>query len=214
MRYRLTPPWHNWRRYCKTDPNGHEPIIDAGGGTGTGGMGEAGSAGEASEGRGGCGGCAAEGGGGDFPPAAESVPEAPLSGTTPVGELPPATQLGPEAAAQTAEATATDLQIINPNNVRFSQDSASYRFKDGRTIDDLADGLRKGTVAPKDVPSIRLVERDGKLFTLDNRRLAAFQKAGVDVPYRMATPKEVATDAFKFTTQNEGISIRIRGGPH
>jgi hypothetical protein len=56
-----------------------------------------------------------------------------------------------------------------------------------------------------------LVNKDGQLFTLDNRRLAAFQQAGVPVPFQMATPEQAAAQAWKFTTQNGGTSIRIRG---
>jgi hypothetical protein len=44
------------------------------------------------------------------------------------------------------------------------------------------------------------------------RRLAAFQQAGVDVPYRLATPQEIAAEGWKFTTTNDGTSILIRGG--
>jgi hypothetical protein len=40
-------------------------------------------------------------------------------------------------------------------------------------------GLRSGKIKVTDVPIIRVVEYEGKLFTLDNRRLAAFQNAGV-----------------------------------
>ena len=65
---------------------------------------------------------------------------------------------------------------------------------------------------PNDVPSIRLVQHDNKLYTLDNRRLEAFRRANMDAPYRMATPREIIKDHFKFTTRNDGISIRIRGG--
>jgi len=56
------------------------------------------------------------------------------------------------------------------------------------------------------------MERNGSVFTLDNRRLAAFQEAGVDIPYRMATPEEIASEMWKFSTRNDGTSIRIRGG--
>ncbi|GBF58727.1 hypothetical protein PbB2_02415 [Candidatus Phycosocius bacilliformis] len=47
------------------------------------------------------------------------------------------------------------------------------------------------------------------IFTLDNRRLYAFQKAGVEVPYQKldAVPKR---QMFKFTTTNNGASINIR----
>ena len=104
------------------------------------------------------------------------------------------------------------IRTIDPKQVRFSQDSISYKFKDGGTIDDLAKGLQNGKISVDEVPPKRLVQRNGEIYTLDNRRLAAFQQAGVEVPYRMATPQEIAKDAFKFTTANEGVTIRIRGG--
>lgn len=47
--------------------------------------------------------------------------------------------------------------------------------------------------------------------TLDNRRHEAFRRAEMNVPYRMATPEESASEVWKFTTRNEGTSIRIRG---
>lgn len=100
---------------------------------------------------------------------------------------------------------------MNPNDVRFSQSSISYRFRDGSTIDDLAEGLRTGRVRPEDIPPLRLVEREGQLFTLDNRRLEAFRRAGLPVPWQMATAEEIATEDWKFTTTNGGTSVRIRG---
>lgn len=84
-------------------------------------------------------------------------------------------------------------------------------FRDGPSIDDLAAELRSGRIRPHDVPAIRIFEREGKLFTLDNRRLEAFRRAGVDIPVRMATPQEITEEAWKFTTHNDGVSIRIRG---
>jgi hypothetical protein len=102
-------------------------------------------------------------------------------------------------------------RTIDPNEVRFSQRSVSYRFRDGRTIDQLAEGLRIGAVKPAEVPPIRLVARGGRWFTLDNRRLEAFRRAGVEVPFREATAAEVAAEGWKFTTTNEGVSVVVRG---
>jgi hypothetical protein len=129
------------------------------------------------------------------------------------GEKPSFGTLGDED--QILPGTPRNLSVgydkIDPQEVRFSQDSCGYRFKNGGTIDDLVEGLRAGRIQPEDVPPIRLMERAGKLFTLDNRRLEAFRRAGVEVPYRMATQQEIASEGWKFTTQNEGISIRVRG---
>ncbi len=102
-------------------------------------------------------------------------------------------------------------ETIDPTAVRFSQSSISPNFSAGGSIDDLAEGLRSGTVMAGDVPAIRLVERDGNLFTLDNRRLEAFRRAETQIPYQMATPAEAAAEAWKFTTRNGGTSIRVRG---
>jgi hypothetical protein len=58
-------------------------------------------------------------------------------------------------------------------------------FGDGGSVEGLADALRSGLVQPRDIPATRLVERNKKYCTLDNRRLAAFEETGVDVPHRM-----------------------------
>src|SRR3712207_6432818 len=98
---------------------------------------------------------------------------------------------------------------MDPDTVRFSQSSVSYRFRDGGTIDDLAEGLRTGRIRPEEIPSLRLVEREGQFFILDNRRLEAFRRAGVPIPWRLATPEEIEAEAWKFTTANGGASVRV-----
>jgi hypothetical protein len=48
------------------------------------------------------------------------------------------------------------------------------------------------------LPAIRLVERDGNLHTVDNRRMVAFRKSGLsETPYTMATPEEAMTESWK-----------------
>jgi len=100
--------------------------------------------------------------------------------------------------------------FISPEEVRFSQESIKGLFKAGGTIEEMAEGLKNGTVAPAGVAPIRLVEKEGQWFTLDNRRLEAFRRAGVLVPYRIATLEETAEEQWKFTTHNGGTSIRVR----
>jgi len=100
----------------------------------------------------------------------------------------------------------------NPFAIRFSQSSVSPTFRDGGTIEGTADELRGGRTQPRDVPSIRIFRRNGRWFTLDNRRLVAFQMAGKAIPCKLATTEEVASEAWKLTTRTEGTSIRIGGG--
>ena len=62
-----------------------------------------------------------------------------------------------------------------------------------------------------EISPIRLVEKNNVLYSLDNRRLEAFRRAGLQIPYRLATAQETAAEAWKFSSTNDGISIQIRG---
>lgn len=110
----------------------------------------------------------------------------------------------------TPDARGVATNTVDPNTVRFSQDSASHTFRDGRSVSAMAADLKSGDLLPGNVQPIRLVERDGLMFTLDHRRLVAFQEAGVRVPFRMATQREITKGASKFTTKNNGTSIQLR----
>ena len=105
---------------------------------------------------------------------------------------------------------AAEGAVMDSAAVRYSQSSIKGAFKDGGSISDVATGLRNGTIKPESIPPIRLVERNGELFSLDNRRLWSFKEAELPVPFRMATPQEAAAEAWKFTTKNGGTSIRVR----
>jgi RHS repeat-associated protein len=99
---------------------------------------------------------------------------------------------------------------LDSSKIRFSQKSISGKFKDGGSLEDLVEGLKSGKIKPEDLPAIRLVDKDGKLFTLDNRRLYALQQAGKQSFCRMATAEEIFKESWKFTTINNGISITVR----
>ncbi len=101
---------------------------------------------------------------------------------------------------------------IDPSGIRFSQNSIKSEFQDGGSIDDLVKGLKDGSIDPSSIPSIRIVEKDGNIYTLDNRRLKAFQDAGVNVNYEKVDYNSLSKkDLRKFTTENEGVSIEVRG---
>ena len=100
---------------------------------------------------------------------------------------------------------------LDPSKIRFTQDSIKSTFRDGRSIKDLVSGLKSGKISPNDVPAIRVFQRNGRTYSLDNRRLKAFQDAGIPVRTRQATTSEISAESFKFTTRNDGISIRVKG---
>jgi hypothetical protein len=73
----------------------------------------------------------------------------------------------------------------------------------------LAAGLKSGKIKPSSITPIRIFQKGGKWFSLDNRRLHAFKKAGIDnIPYRLATQKEIINEAWKFTTKTDGLTIK------
>ena len=98
---------------------------------------------------------------------------------------------------------------INPKSIKFSQNNIKDDFSDGKSFESLINGLKDGSISQKDIPAIRIVEKDGKIFSLDNRRLNAFQEAGVDISFKKLDniPRK---EHRKFSTKNEGESIEIR----
>lgn len=102
------------------------------------------------------------------------------------------------------------FHFLDPKTIRFTQDSIKSEFKNGQSVDELINALVSGKVKASDLPPIRIFEKDGKLYSLDNRRLYAFQQAGIPIPTVRATPEDVDREAWKFTTKNDGISIRVR----
>ncbi|HEV8574915.1 MAG TPA: hypothetical protein VGR43_09430, partial [Dehalococcoidia bacterium] len=102
---------------------------------------------------------------------------------------------------------------MNPDLIRFTQDRASPNFKDSWTIYKTETALRTGEMRPEDLKEpVRLFIRDGRLWTLDNRRVETFRRAGVSVPYRWATEEELRRELpKKDKNKSEGIFIHIRG---
>ncbi|RBY91769.1 hypothetical protein DQ244_10810 [Blastococcus sp. TBT05-19] len=89
--------------------------------------------------------------------------------------------------------------FIDPSTVRFTQQTISKNFSGGGSVLELANNLRTGAVRASDISPVRLVKKGGSLYSLDNRRLMAFQKAGVLMPYRMATRAERASATVQRT---------------
>jgi RHS repeat-associated protein len=104
---------------------------------------------------------------------------------------------------------------MDPNVIRFTQDSVGDAFNDRRPVQQMVEELKANPAKAGSVEPIKIFRDRGVWFTLDNRRVVAFQKAGVQVPYEMATVEEInaAREAGKFTTTtttNDGVSIKIR----
>ena len=102
---------------------------------------------------------------------------------------------------------------INPKNVNFMQSSIKNQTGEYTVLGN-AEALKNGTLQVTDLPEMRIwKDSDGKLWTLDHRRLAAFRIAEADnVPFRWATNDEVAGQMWKMTTQTGGVSVKLKLG--
>lgn len=120
-----------------------------------------------------------------------------------------------ESAAHGKGGAIATRGLINPRNVRFTQSSIRQTLSTGENINDVAAALRGpgGDALASGFKPIRIFEKGGLTYTLDNRRLAIFSSAGRDVPFVRATPQEVAAEAWKFTAtveQQSGWFIRVK----
>ncbi len=56
------------------------------------------------------------------------------------------------------------VERVNPEDIRFTQDTVSPNFSDGGTITETIRDLLAGNISADEIPTIRVVEVDGKLF--------------------------------------------------
>ncbi|CAB5395718.1 unnamed protein product [Rhizophagus irregularis] len=67
---------------------------------------------------------------------------------------------------------------IDPREVFYSQDSIRPRFKDdNRHVEDTIRQLVKGKISPRHIERIRVCTLNGRMHSLDNRRLYVFKEA-------------------------------------
>jgi len=104
-------------------------------------------------------------------------------------------------------------RYANPHSIRFSQPTISQNFSKGGDLNNMITALRSGKMKVTNVPIIRVVEYEGKTFTLDNRRLAAFQNAGVrEIPIqRVSLHDPNIFDEFfdKYNPVNNGLNTVV-----
>ena len=116
-------------------------------------------------------------------------------------------------AKKSGKAVEKGSNTVNPKDVNFMQSSIKNQTGEYTVLGN-AEALKNGTLQATDLPEIRIWQDvDGKLWTLDHRRLAAFRIAELDsVPFRWATDEEIAGQMWKMTTKTNGTSIKLKLG--
>jgi len=103
---------------------------------------------------------------------------------------------------------------LDPDQIRYSQDSVYHKFHDGQSFKSLFNAIAKGNILPDQVQRIRVCQRTDGLYTAhDNRRLMVFKwlhEEGFLERIRVELVENNIPD-WQNTTENDGISIRVRG---
>lgn len=98
-------------------------------------------------------------------------------------------------------------------DIRWSQSMCRNSSQDKKySVINNARAFKEGTLKVEQLPTIR-VWRDveGRVWTLDHRRLAAMKLSGVidEIPVEFVSEALVKEQAFKFSTRNEGKGILV-----
>eukprot|EP00446_Apocalathium_sp_SHHI-4_P013408 CAMPEP_0177221464 /NCGR_PEP_ID=MMETSP0367-20130122/37429_1 /TAXON_ID=447022 ORGANISM="Scrippsiella hangoei-like, Strain SHHI-4" /NCGR_SAMPLE_ID=MMETSP0367 /ASSEMBLY_ACC=CAM_ASM_000362 /LENGTH=527 /DNA_ID=CAMNT_0018671297 /DNA_START=11 /DNA_END=1594 /DNA_ORIENTATION=+ len=72
-----------------------------------------------------------------------------------------------------------DTIEVDPQEVRFTQNTISSKFRDGRDVRSLVSELASSPELAASLPQIQIFRQGGVLHSLDNRRLYALKVAGV-----------------------------------
>jgi hypothetical protein len=119
----------------------------------------------------------------------------------------------------TAPAVGQELVRVRPSTIKFTHDSIKDRFQDGNALSETAVQIARQDVGKRDIRMITVVRlADGRLFSLDNRRLAVFRllemcgKVGTIKVGVMSISTCVDEWNRKVTTTNGGETILVRPG--
>ncbi|MCI5142133.1 MAG: hypothetical protein D3909_10530, partial [Candidatus Electrothrix sp. ATG1] len=94
--------------------------------------------------------------------------------------------VGPGGGGSTAFKNASKIKLSHPAKLSSKFSNPKYG-----TVADLAAGLKNGSIKASDIPPIEIAKIKGKTYSANNRRLKAFQKAGVDVPTVPASKEQL-----------------------
>lgn len=103
--------------------------------------------------------------------------------------------------------------IVDAREIRFSQLDCKNDSDGGYSVISNAKALRDGSLKVEQLPKLRVWrDSDGRIWTLDHRRLAAMRLSGAvnDIPVEFVDEATVQAQRFKFTTRTEGESIFVR----
>ncbi|KAH3867151.1 hypothetical protein DPMN_030276 [Dreissena polymorpha] len=104
-------------------------------------------------------------------------------------------------------------EVLRPSDIGYCQCSVSNKFKDGSFIGVVLDDIVAERCFAGSIKQIEVARVNGKWYSNDNRRLWVFKQLEHLGRLDVIRVKVVGNiPACKFTTNNDGTSVEIRGG--
>ena len=106
-----------------------------------------------------------------------------------------------------------EVVVLRPSDIRYTQSSISNRFTNGGLIGELLDDIVVGRYFLTSIKRIEVKLVEGLWFSADNRRLWVFKQLEF-LGHCPAVPVKVVkyVPGNKYSTENEGRDVTIRGG--
>lgn len=102
---------------------------------------------------------------------------------------------------------------MKPSKIYYSQDSIRDKFENNYTLMATYNILTRHPGVMVRIPKIRVCFKNGKWYSLDNRRLWVFRRLEENGYISSIAVKRVAESELpenKFTTTNGGTSVEVR----
>ncbi|WP_421829164.1 RHS repeat domain-containing protein [Larkinella sp.] len=109
-------------------------------------------------------------------------------------------------------AGADDILVLSPKEIHFMQSSIKNVTGEFTVLGN-AEALKTGALNPNVLKMNVWKDANGKIWTLDHRRLGAFRLSGLEkAPVQWASPAQVQNQMWKMTTKNGGTSVKLKLG--
>lgn len=108
------------------------------------------------------------------------------------------------------------VKTVNIKDIRFSQVDCKNASDGGYTVINNAKAFKDGSLKPSDLPPLKVWQDvEGRIWSLDHRRLAAMRLSGTiqNAQVEFVAEEVVKADRFKFATKSEGQTIFVRLDP-
>jgi len=102
--------------------------------------------------------------------------------------------------------------MLHPDHIYYTQETIRDVFQNGIPLIETLEQLRSASITVNDIPPIKVLEYEGKWWTIDNRRLWVFREYGQVIPVEKVNEEYKGHVFYKRkNTQTKGKSILFCG---